>query len=450
MNSVQNEEQKIDTSGSPKGKFSQYSFSSGRRSSIDPSTLISECDNIKTESDRKVVQGFFIDGIKQYYQDKLDRRVSLNSETSKVVLVKETMPEIIISDGECLMYCRIDNPTKKGSEFDLKELKNKYIKLNDWNFTIKMESIVTDNKDFTKILINIKQFQLLEDNTLTCRKTLKFQKLVYEYDSIQNLIKYTKHKLCKNSASTLDPEEIAMPTISDVNNKDNQYMAEIKTVIKVQPDNVKKTVTKIKGFSKPTKIDFDDILGKLPPLKYTECVEVELEEEEPEEDRVLNERLAQIPEGMQLTSILMGLHEDNNEEVVNNTRASAQNSDAEMKDEETKIEQPKEESKTEDEKENKATHDIPDIDGYSQDELEDCIESDTEFHPSKANEVKTKVTPKEVLKSREDILQNIPERANSRTQEKRDKLKEKFTENITKKEWTKFKSWYENESKSCK
>jgi hypothetical protein len=102
------------------------------------------------------VKGFFISGIKQYYKDKLERNTSLNIENCKVVYVHSTIPEIVISDGEALINCKIDSSIRHDSDIDLKELKGKYLKLNDWNFTVKMESVVSDNQDHTKILINMK------------------------------------------------------------------------------------------------------------------------------------------------------------------------------------------------------------------------------------------------------------------------------------------------------
>lgn len=198
LNALSREEQKI--SGLPSSRKSmtnskQSVNSSDRRNSTDPLGISGDCDNLKQESDRKVVQGFFVNGIKQYYQDKLDRRVSLNQEASKVVYVVEIMPEIVLSDGEAQMYSRIENATLKASDMDLKDIVHKFIKLNDWSFTVKMESILTNNEDHTKILLNIKKFQLLDDFTLTCKRNVRLQKLVYESDVIKNLIKYTKHKI---------------------------------------------------------------------------------------------------------------------------------------------------------------------------------------------------------------------------------------------------------------
>lgn len=140
-------------SGTP-GKYSANS--NDRRNSTEPFWITSECDNVKAESDRKVLHGFFIDGIQRYYQDRLDKRISLATENNKIVYVTETIPEIIISDGEFQMYAKIDNATKKDWDIDIKDLKNKYIKLNDWSYTVKMESLMSGNEDFTKILINIK------------------------------------------------------------------------------------------------------------------------------------------------------------------------------------------------------------------------------------------------------------------------------------------------------
>lgn len=134
------------------------SLSNDRRSSMEPLPLIEEWDNLKQESNLKIVQGFFVKGIQQYFQDKLDKKVSLTIDKWKIVYVAETYPEMIISDGEWTMIWKIDNTTIKSTDLDLKNLnlKGKYIKLNDWNFTVKKESIVSDSQDFTKILVNIK------------------------------------------------------------------------------------------------------------------------------------------------------------------------------------------------------------------------------------------------------------------------------------------------------
>ena len=82
--------------------------------------------------------------------------------------------------------------------------------------------------------------------------------------------------------------------------------------------------------------------------------------------------------------------------------------------------------------------------------MEDCIESDTEFNPAVAEEPKSKLNSIEVLKSREEVINNVPKRSAFRSDEKRSKLKEKFTFNITKKDWNSFKSWYDNQCKIIK
>lgn len=150
------EEEKINTTSKDRNSPSKSYNSSSKRHSTDPSQFTLEWDNIKPESDRKIIKGFFISGIKQYYKDKLERNTSLNIENSKVVYVHSTIPEITISDGEALINCKIDSSIRQESDIDLKELKGKYLKLNDWNFTVKMESVVLDNHDHTKILVNIK------------------------------------------------------------------------------------------------------------------------------------------------------------------------------------------------------------------------------------------------------------------------------------------------------
>ena len=64
------------------------SFSNERRSSMEPIPLIEDWDNLKQESNLKIIQGFFIKGIQQYFQDKLVKNVSLNIEKNKVVYVQ--------------------------------------------------------------------------------------------------------------------------------------------------------------------------------------------------------------------------------------------------------------------------------------------------------------------------------------------------------------------------
>ena len=255
--------------------------SNGRHSLSSTSMFISEWNNLKQESDRKIVQKFFISGIQQYYQDKLEKRLSLTPENSKIVYVSETEPELIISDGEALIHSKIDINTRKGTDFDMKKLKGKFLKLNDWNYIVKMESILSKNKDFAKILLNIKKYQLMNDFSLKLSKNIKLQDFIYENESIMNLIRYTKHKICKSTAASLSPDEIAIPTIADlIGNKDNW---KFKPIIKVQHKNLCKTVTKITNFKLPSQNDIEDILGTLPPLNYKNVWEVELEEELSEE-----------------------------------------------------------------------------------------------------------------------------------------------------------------------
>lgn len=273
------------------------------------------------------------------------------------------------------------------------------------------------------------------------------QKFVYELEAIQNLIRYTKHKLSKNAVALLDSEEVKMPSITDVNPRENQEMAEIKTVIRVQPQKVNSSVTKITGFGTPTEVDFEEILGKLPPLVYSECKEVELEEQESEEEKKLNDRLKNIPNGLEFTNTLVQMFEENFEEPenANNTSSSFhQQEDAIMHQEERKTESVKEpEPEVEPQQEKIA------IDGYSQDELEDCVESDDEFNP-KVEDKKPKITPLEVLKSREDILNNISQRNDARTTDKKAIIKEKITDKIDKEEWSRFKGWYKKEQQNAK
>ena len=64
------------------------------------------------------------------------------------------------------MYSKIDYSLLRDSDLNANELKDRYLKLNDWNFTIKMESIASNNQDFTKILLSIKKYQFVEDMSL--------------------------------------------------------------------------------------------------------------------------------------------------------------------------------------------------------------------------------------------------------------------------------------------
>jgi hypothetical protein len=133
---------------------------------------------------------------------------------------------------------------------------------------------------------------------------------VYENESIKNLIRYTRHKIHKNAASKLESDDISMPTIADINPKEGMDFNKVKSVIKLKHQNISKTVVKITAFLEPSDIDFNEILGKLPPINYTAIQEVELEEEEPEEDKQLYEKLKQIPDGLTLADILADMHDD--------------------------------------------------------------------------------------------------------------------------------------------
>ena len=64
------------------------SLSNDRRSSMEPLPLIEEWDNLKQESNLKIVQRFFVKGIQQYFQDKLDKKVSLTIDKWKIVYVQ--------------------------------------------------------------------------------------------------------------------------------------------------------------------------------------------------------------------------------------------------------------------------------------------------------------------------------------------------------------------------
>ena len=76
------------------------------------------------------------------------------------------------------------------------------------------------------------------------------------------------------------------------------------------------------------------------------------------------------------------------------------------------------------------------------------MDSDTEFNP-KENKDKLNVLPQEELKRREDILKSLPERHKLHEKEKRDKLKKDFTDNISKKDWLKFKNWHNAQNSNC-
>ncbi|CAI2370169.1 unnamed protein product [Moneuplotes crassus] len=402
--------------------------------------FVSECDNLKQESDRKVVQKFFLSGIQQYYRKKQDKSVTLEQEKSKVVYVKETEPELIISDGVSLMTCKIDLNTAKDDDFDLQTLKGNYIKLNDYCFSVKMESILSENKDFAKILLVIKKYQLFNDSSLKLTKNIKLQKQVSENPKVENLIKYTKHKLCKNAAATLSPEDMTMPSISGlINNKGDDF----NPVIKIQQKNLRKSVVKTQGFQNPSQSDIDDIFTSLPPLDYSKVCEVVKEKELNEEEKELMNSLEKVPDGGALTNILVGLYENNydeSEEAIHSSSSQKGKDDMDIDQEELEDvidsdsdcadppAKPKEQ-----------------VDGYDLDELEDCIDSDPDFNP-KGEVEKPKVIPKSVLKQREQALKNLSNRVSLHTKEKKDKLKKDFTSNITKKEWDKFKQWYQDQS----
>lgn len=100
MKTMPHEEDKIMTSSEIPASRSGTHNSSSHRSSYEPPYSSSSCDNIKAESDKKVLQGFLIAGIKQFYQDKLERKITNVSDSSKIVFVKEVIPELVISDGE--------------------------------------------------------------------------------------------------------------------------------------------------------------------------------------------------------------------------------------------------------------------------------------------------------------------------------------------------------------
>ena len=66
-----------------------------------PIVSVEDCENCKQVSDQKVIQGFFLNGIQQYFESRLDRsNVDIQSCKPMLVYVKETHPEILISDGE--------------------------------------------------------------------------------------------------------------------------------------------------------------------------------------------------------------------------------------------------------------------------------------------------------------------------------------------------------------
>ena len=172
---------------------------------------------------------------------------------------------------------------------------------------------------------------------------------------------------------------------------------------------------------------------------------MELETPESANEKQLKLTLGNIKDGLILANILVDLHKDNfdADEFLNNS-CESDNSGEDIKEDEKKVEI------IEESKETTQKYVNPKIDGYSQDELEDCIESDSEFNPSAGEENKSKLNTIEVLRSREDIINHVPQRASFRDSEKRAKLKEKFISNITNKDWNNFKAWYDNQCKIIK
>ena len=155
-------------------------------------------------------------------------------------------------------------------------------------------------------------------------------------------------------------------------------------------------------------------------------------------------KLNDIPDGIPLVDIMVSLHEEHIDKDDNISHSSAleHSEDANMEIDEEELEEVLE---SDSEEEAKKIKSVAEIDGYDMDELADWVESDTEFNPRGEVE-KPKVTPKEVIKEREETLKNLSVRNKIRENEKRDKLKKDFTDNMSKKDWNKFKSWYNEQN----
>lgn len=215
-----------------------------------------------------------------------------------------------------------------------------------------------------------------------------------------------------------------LPSLADVNPKENQDMVEIKSVLKIKPQTDSETFQKITGFSKPTKSDLSSLLCKLPPLEYSKCPEVATESEITQEEQQLSHLLESIPNGLELANLLASMYDPEPISQINQSPTPPKS---------TSISPP-----ISPQKEN-----IPaQIDGYSLDELEDCVESDDEFQP-KSYQRPIEVTPKDVIDSRKELLKKVGERVESRHEDRRKVIKDRFTQGITKQEWEKFRGWYQ-------
>ena len=53
---------------------------------------------------------------------------------------------------------------------------------------------------------------------------------VYENEIVKNLIRYTRYKVYKTRAAELNSLIIKMPSVADVNSKENQDIADIQSV----------------------------------------------------------------------------------------------------------------------------------------------------------------------------------------------------------------------------
>ena len=255
---------------------------------------------------------------------------------------------------------------------------------------------------------------------------------------MKNLTKYTRHKLIKLAAKELDSSDLTMPSISDVHGKLRKPVKAIKSIITVNHDKVNRKVTKITGFEAIPEEDFKINCEILPPLDYRHCQEVELEVQLTGEEKENHNKLEKIENGAELVDLMTELLENNADEQ------SSVNQDFDLlKKNSGKVLDSHEESKEniEDNKEN--LNQNTRIEGYSEDELLDCIESDIEFDEKPEEDRKSKaiLNTKEDLGRRNEMMDSIPERHKSRQAEKRKLLKEKLTDGMSRETWEGFKSW---------
>ena len=246
---------------------------------------------------------------------------------------------------------------------NLDDLKGKYLKLNDWNFTVKMESMTADNQDYTKVLISVIKYQYAQDMTLCSKKYLRLQKSVYTTDAVKNLVRYTRHRLIKLAAREIDSADIEMPSMSEICGKQRKPVKPIQSIIKVNHDKINRQVTKISGFKDIPDVDFEAEIAKLPSLDYSSCQEVALQVKLTEEEKHFNSKLNKVPNGNELVDLMMELRENNldeNEDFLQQNKPSLT----------SKVQNEESMANLEEDKENKVKPNVL-IDGYELDELED-------------------------------------------------------------------------------